>query len=132
MATQPLLGASSQSMSFHYNSYSELVQETGAGSINMATQQKDGGGLTESQAGGSVEESLRQRSMSSPASSDDFYRVEVKWREREIGERDGVKFPGFLIKLLSAFPSNAESASKLATLLASLAGFVAGCIFTSE
>ena len=86
MATElePLLGA--RGMSFRYNSSSDtaklVAEEETVGSINMAAKLEDGRGLGESQATSSVEESLRHRSTSSPASTDDFFRVEVKWRER--------------------------------------------------
>ena len=82
MATEPLLGAVRARGMFHYNSSSEtakLVAEEGT--VNMAAKLEDGRGLGESQATSSMEESLRHRSTSSPASTDDFFRVEVKWRE---------------------------------------------------
>ncbi|CAI8049368.1 hypothetical protein GBAR_LOCUS27194 [Geodia barretti] len=83
MATElvPLLGAErARGMSFRYNSSSDtakfVAEEETVGSINMAAKLEDGRGLGESQATSSVEESLRHRSTSSPASTDDFFRVE--------------------------------------------------------
>lgn len=82
MATEPLLGAERErSMSFRYSSASDTAQLVeGAGSVNMAERQGDGGGLVESQALSSMEDSLRQRSTSSRGSNDDFFRVEVRRR----------------------------------------------------
>ena len=104
MATEPLLGAERErSMSFRYSSATDtaqLVEESG--SVNMAERQGEGGGLMESQALSSMEDSLRQRSTSSrDSANDDFFRVEVRRRPFAVALKSCPRF--FFIEQQSVF-----------------------------